>query len=184
MLQGMYVPKSYVWETLYDPIYILLRAVHRRDFQTSMDRFTEYAKQSGKFKSCSGSPWPPFRIPGDVSAPYTDPRQTLLSRVVQSVLFVIFYKAVHTSNLSDQVVALAVYLLEMALSVSDEPGDASALTQQQEENYGRYDMEFETWFATDNLLANLRTEIDSVLVKCNIHVEPSDGKLFFIVSVF
>ncbi len=41
MQQGMYVPKAVVWEQLYDPIYVLLRAVHRRDFQTSMDRFTQ-----------------------------------------------------------------------------------------------------------------------------------------------
>jgi E3 ubiquitin-protein ligase UBR3 len=41
MLQGMYAPKPAVWEELYDPIHILLRAVHRRDFQTSLDRFTE-----------------------------------------------------------------------------------------------------------------------------------------------
>lgn len=41
MQQGMYVPKSRVWEKQYDPIHVLLRAVHRRDFQTSMDRYTE-----------------------------------------------------------------------------------------------------------------------------------------------
>jgi hypothetical protein len=38
MVQGMYVPKDRVWENLYSPIHVLLRAVHRRDFQTSMDR--------------------------------------------------------------------------------------------------------------------------------------------------
>lgn len=41
MLQGMYVPKPCVWEQIYDPIYVLLRAVHRRDFQTSLDRFAD-----------------------------------------------------------------------------------------------------------------------------------------------
>lgn len=41
MQQGMYVPKATVWEQQYDPIHVLLRAVHRRDFQTSMDRYTE-----------------------------------------------------------------------------------------------------------------------------------------------
>lgn len=41
MQQGMYVPKPQIWENRYDPIHVLLRAVHRRDFQTSMDRFTE-----------------------------------------------------------------------------------------------------------------------------------------------
>lgn len=162
MLQGMYVPKPFVWETLYDPIYILLRAVHRREFQTSMDRFSEYTKHAGKFKG-SGTPWPPFRIPATAATPYTDPRHMLLSKAVQGVLFVIFYKGVHTTQLSDQVVALAVYLLEMALSICDS-GDSSVITPH-EDDYGRYDMNFETWYATDDLLSNLRMEVDSVLVK-------------------
>ena len=40
MQQGMYVPKVSVWERDYDPIYVLLRAMYRRDFQASMDRYT------------------------------------------------------------------------------------------------------------------------------------------------
>lgn len=51
MQQGLYVPKgssgkvkddnsSDVWLKLYDPVHVLLRAVHRRDFQSSMDRYT------------------------------------------------------------------------------------------------------------------------------------------------
>lgn len=173
MLQGMYVPKSFVWETEYDPIYILLRAVHRREFQTSMDRFTEFVKHTGKFKG-SGTPWPPFRIPSAVSHPYSDPRLVLLSRIVQGVIFVIFYKAVHTSQLSDQVVALAVYLLEMGLSVC-EPGNSSVISRH-EESYGRYDMNFESYYATDDLLSNLRSEIDSIIVKPANLKETSDGK--------
>lgn len=39
MQQGMYLPKPKVWEELYDPVYVLLRAVHRREFQTSIERF-------------------------------------------------------------------------------------------------------------------------------------------------
>lgn len=39
MQQGMYLPKPDVWEHLYDPIYVLLRAVHRREFQTSIERY-------------------------------------------------------------------------------------------------------------------------------------------------
>lgn len=41
MQQGMYGPKPRVWDELFDPLHVLLRAVHRRDFQISMDRFTE-----------------------------------------------------------------------------------------------------------------------------------------------
>lgn len=39
--QGMYYPQNVVWEKYFDPFHVLLRAVHRRDFQTSMDRYTE-----------------------------------------------------------------------------------------------------------------------------------------------
>lgn len=163
MLQGMYIPKPFIWESLYDPIYILLRAVHRRDFQTSLDRFTEYAKQSGKYKG-SSPPWPPFRVPPPVTDPYVDPRQILLAKVVQGMLFVIFYKAVHTSQLSDQVVALSIYLLEMAVTVCDSMEGVSSVTPH-EDQYGRYDMDFGSLYSTDCLLANLLTEVDSVLVK-------------------
>jgi len=41
MQQGMYGPKSRVWDELFDPLHVLLRAVHRKDYQISMDRFTE-----------------------------------------------------------------------------------------------------------------------------------------------
>ena len=40
MQQGMYVPKGFIWETGYDPLYVALRAMHRKDFQQSMDRYT------------------------------------------------------------------------------------------------------------------------------------------------
>ena len=39
MQQGMFLPKPEVWENHYDPIHVLLRAVHRRDFQASLERF-------------------------------------------------------------------------------------------------------------------------------------------------
>lgn len=40
MQQGIYRPKREVWGTLYDPIYVFLRAMVRKEFQASMDRFT------------------------------------------------------------------------------------------------------------------------------------------------
>lgn len=74
------------------------------------------AKQGGTFKS---SLWPPYRIPEMASKPYQDPRYLLHSNVLQAVVFVILYKAYHTINLSDQMLALSVYLLEMALTVCE-----------------------------------------------------------------
>lgn len=37
--QGLFVPRPIVWEHYYDPLHVLRRAVHRRDFHASMDRF-------------------------------------------------------------------------------------------------------------------------------------------------
>lgn len=41
MQQGMYGPKARVWEELFDPLHVLLRAAQKGDFQMSMGRFTE-----------------------------------------------------------------------------------------------------------------------------------------------
>lgn len=40
MLQGMFVPQGQIWEKEYDPVHVLLRAVHRREYQSSLDRYT------------------------------------------------------------------------------------------------------------------------------------------------
>ncbi|XP_043272202.1 E3 ubiquitin-protein ligase Ubr3 isoform X3 [Venturia canescens] len=120
MQQGMYGPQARVWADLYDPLHVLLRAVHRRDYQVSMDRFTEYVKQSGNLKSGS-TLWPPFRHPAPVSSDYEDPRVVLRSRVFHSMVFAILYKAVNDHNVSEHIMALTIYLLEMAVVTADLP---------------------------------------------------------------
>ncbi len=40
MQQGMYVPKGLIWQYDFDPMYVSLRAMHRKDFQAAMDRYT------------------------------------------------------------------------------------------------------------------------------------------------
>ena len=78
-------------------------------------------QQTGKFKG-NGAPWPPFRIPGPCNPAYEDPRKLLRSRVFHAMVFVVLYKAVHGQNVSEHVIALALYLLEMAVE-SAEPFD-------------------------------------------------------------
>ncbi|XP_069676263.1 E3 ubiquitin-protein ligase Ubr3 isoform X3 [Periplaneta americana] len=172
MQQGMYVPKAKVWEELYDPIHVLLRAVHRRDFQTSMDRFTEYVQQAGKFKG-SGAPWPPFRIPGPCSPAYEDPRKLLRSRVFHAMVFVVLYKAVHGQNVSEHVMALALYLLEMAVE-SAEPFDQQSQVCQtsRPEPKEIKDRDLSSWYKSDWLSSNLRTVINV------IKVEPEPAVVF------
>lgn len=78
--QGLFMPLPDVWEKYYDPLHVLLRAVHRRDFQNSMDRFSAYVKQEKKMPK-SGNLWPPFRLPNAAGKEYSDPACTLNSKV-------------------------------------------------------------------------------------------------------
>ncbi|XP_071446964.1 E3 ubiquitin-protein ligase Ubr3 isoform X2 [Hetaerina americana] len=167
MQQGMYVPKPKVWEEMYDPIHVLLRAVHRRDFQTSMDRFSEFARSTGQFRG-NGIPWPPFRMPGPVSSAYKDPRRLLCSRFFHAVVFVILYKAVHMQSVSEHVISLTLYLLEMAVCFT-EPAEncesqvCQAAVSQEPEDCG--DLDFSNWFESDWLSSNLRSVIYRVTLK-------------------
>ena len=77
--------------------------------------------QAGKYRG-QGPPWPPFRIPGPCNPAYEDPRKLLRSRVFHAMVFVILYKAVHRRNVSEHLLSLALYLLEMAVE-SAEPFD-------------------------------------------------------------
>ncbi|XP_012275050.1 E3 ubiquitin-protein ligase Ubr3 isoform X2 [Orussus abietinus] len=177
MQQGMYGPKPRVWDELFDPLHVLLRAVHRRDFQTSMDRFTEYVKQSGKLKN-SATPWPPFRHPAPVSSEYDDPRLVLRSRVFHTMSFIILYKAVHGHNVSEHVMALIIYLLEMAVMTAD--------TSEKSNNLCRFtgtswravkDMDLTGWYSSDDLSANLRKVIPAVLLVQESDPISSDSEL-------
>ncbi|XP_058064446.1 E3 ubiquitin-protein ligase Ubr3 [Anopheles bellator] len=113
--QGLFMPVPEVWERYYDPLHVLLRAVHRRDFQNSLDRFGAYVKQTGKMPA-SGNLWPPFRLPSPCGPAYSDPGVVLCSRIFHATILAIFYRAVHTHNVSEHMLALAVFLLEMAVS--------------------------------------------------------------------
>ncbi|KAK0089869.1 hypothetical protein PV325_004892 [Microctonus aethiopoides] len=162
MQQGMYGPKPHVWDELYDPLYVLLRAVHRRDYQSSMDRYTEYVKQTGKLKN-SSTLWPPFRHPASVSSNYDDPRIVLRSRVFHAMAFVILYKAVNDHNISEHIMALTIYLLEMAVvtanTLDKRMNPLSPYTGGVSVSCTVKDAEFGDWYDTDNLVDNLKTVI-------------------------
>ncbi|KAG8223710.1 hypothetical protein J437_LFUL004075, partial [Ladona fulva] len=164
MQQGMYLPKPKVWEEMYDPIHVSLRAVHRRDYQASMDKFTSLACSSGLFRG-NGSPWPPFRLPGPVNPSYKDPQCLLCSRFFHAIAFVILYKAVNGQSVSEYIIALTLYLLEMAVSFTKptenkEGQICQASTSQEPED--RRDLEFSNWYESDWLSSNLRTVINKV----------------------
>lgn len=76
-------------------------------------------RQSGHYPSySSGTLWPPFRLPIATHPNYEDPRKLLLSRTFHAMLFVLLYKAANAPTLvSEQSLALVVYLLDMAVSL-------------------------------------------------------------------
>lgn len=117
--QGLFIPTHVVWKTYYDPLHVLLRAVHRRDFQNSMDRFSAYAHQEKKMPK-SGNLWPPFRLPNEVGNGFSNPNGVLNSKVFHSMMLGILYRAVHVRNVSEQLLALAVFLLEVAVNANKE----------------------------------------------------------------
>ncbi|XP_076232510.1 ubr3 ubiquitin ligase isoform X2 [Calliopsis andreniformis] len=165
MQQGMYGPKPRVWDELFDPLHVLLRAMHRRDFQISMDRFTEYVKQSGKLKN-TATPWPPFRHPAPVSPDYDDPRIVLRTKVFHAMIFIILYKAVYGHNISEHGMALTIYLLEMAVITAKIPDKSmNPLCQYSADGSSRVikDMNLASWYESDNLSVNLRTVIPRVI---------------------
>lgn len=163
--QGMFYPKSYVWENEFDPLHVLLRAVHRRDYQSSMDRFASHVKQSGR---CSNLPWPPFRLPPDPDTlKFLDPRKLLYSKVLHGVLFSILYKASYVCDITDQVLALTVFLIEMSLSfpnVNDDTKRSSPVPTITEINspFCVSDQKYSEWFTSDWILVNFNTTIQTV----------------------
>ncbi|XP_022907951.1 E3 ubiquitin-protein ligase Ubr3 [Onthophagus taurus] len=171
MQQGQYSPKSSVWDKHFDPIHVLLRAVHRREFQTSMDRYTAYAKQKNKIRSGT-NPWPPFRTPNPCSEAYIDPRKILRSRVFHAVVLVVLYKAIKT-HISEHVLALLIFLLEQAIKEGDPEDNSSKMcTSGLQPQRQMNDMDVANWFVSDSLSENLRTVIERVILTPEPEVTP------------
>lgn len=171
--QGLFMPTADVWEKYYDPLHVLLRAVHRRDFQNSMDRFQNYVKQEKKMPK-SGSLWPPFRLPAPVGEFYSDPSCILHSRVLHSMILGILYRAVHLYNVSEHMLSLAVFLLEMAVTYTNRvPKDALECNQSKNAFNSPGDIpELLNVYSGDCLAANLRHHVSRIAMTS---VEPQNS---------
>ena len=174
--QGMFYPKSSIWLDEYDPIHVLLRAVHRRDYQASIDRFTQFVKsysstnveKKGVFQNSQNSyqPWPPFRLPLPISDRYLDPKRLLYSKVLHGVLFTILHRAVHGNEVSDQVLALTVFLLQLSLTNTrpQRNSPAQRLVSLEYASNEVSDMAYEQWYNSSWILENMNLVIQNVLV--------------------
>lgn len=164
--QGLFIPKADVWERYYDPLHVLLRAVHRRDFQNSMDRFQNYVKQEKKMPT-SGNLWPPFRIPINLDDTNSDTSCILQSRILHSMILGILYRALHSSSVSEHMLSLAIFLLEMAVMHTDrEPKDALECNQSNNIMPGEIP-ELLNVYSGDCLAANLRYHVNRIALASN-----------------
>lgn len=174
MQQGMYAPKPEAWERRYDPLHVLLRAVHRRDFQTSMDRYADHVRQTGKLRAGSTSaPWPPFRAPAPCADAYEDPCKLLRSRVFHAIAFAYLHRAV-AGRASEHVTALVVYLLDVAVSTAEPPDDEQNRMCSYPSTSQRVvsDGDLHNWYASDCLAQNLHTIINKVVLTPEPEVSP------------
>ncbi|GFT69321.1 e3 ubiquitin-protein ligase ubr3 [Nephila pilipes] len=161
MMQGTYVPKSEIWEEEYDPIHVLLRAVHRREYQASLDRFSQYLRQNNKLSS-SSPPWPPFRIPSAVFDQFQDPRRILHSKTMHGIIFTILYRAVNDPDIPEQVLSLCIYLLDMAIRFPATP-ECKIMSEKQDSKEVE-DLKYKDWFDSSDILLNISKIVDSVVI--------------------
>lgn len=189
MQQGIYGPKPEVWHSLYDPIYVMLRAMVRKEFQTSMDRFTAFVKSTGQYTDSRTSPWPPYRLPPRPPAPPSPPsspsdckasesaaaadgssrvpdvRRLLGCSTFYGVLMAVLRRCVQESTVSEQLMALTVFLLEMAVREPERPPTGQEMyCSTVADRDDCTDLCFSEWFATPRSSDNLRRVIDNITV--------------------
>ncbi|KAJ8313482.1 hypothetical protein KUTeg_008043 [Tegillarca granosa] len=105
-----------IWENDFDPVHVSLRAVYKKDVQSSMDRYTEYVKHTGKY-SGNGSPWPPFKPPGNILPVYKDMFQILHCRTMHAFIFRLLNKCVTEPNIPESIIYHTIHLLNLSLTI-------------------------------------------------------------------
>ncbi|KAL4222682.1 E3 ubiquitin-protein ligase ubr3 [Mactra antiquata] len=167
--QGTYVPKDKLWEEEYDPVHVLLRAVYKNDFQSAMDRYTEFLRKKKGYKG-KGQPWPPFKPPGDVLECYKSMYRILHCKTMHSLLFTVLIKALKDATIPESVTFYAMHLLELAITVPNpdntrrmKPSPASVP-----------DRNYKEWFSGSDIFQNIREtirEIEILTVHPNLDQE-------------
>lgn len=89
-------------------------------------------RQTNKLKAGT-TPWPPFRAPAPCAEAYEDPCKLLRSRVFHAIALVVLYKAIN-GHVSEHVMALICYLLEMAV-ITSEPSEDEVRSKNNELHY-------------------------------------------------
>ncbi|UXI22783.1 hypothetical protein NH340_JMT08726 [Sarcoptes scabiei] len=122
LVQGYFYPKNDIWLNEYDPLFVLYRNWHRKDFQASLDRFITAAKQCGYYVK-NELPWPPYRIPKNDENDQlniTDPKKLLRSKILFASIYIIIYQFLHDNqSITHHLIANLIYLLELAVNFAN-----------------------------------------------------------------
>ena len=143
--QGRYKPKDQIWLYEYDPLYVMLRSVKRREFQESFDRYCQFVEKKSASVNSSKSAkslWPPFRLPNKlnyenlIKHPYVDNDydsskeiendfriekelaskwNVLNTKILHSIILTLLYEHYYTSPLSEKILYFVIYILELTV---------------------------------------------------------------------
>ncbi|XP_033103209.1 E3 ubiquitin-protein ligase UBR3-like isoform X2 [Anneissia japonica] len=153
--QGQYVLKPELWTSDFDPIMVQMRSMQRKDYQASLDNYTAAMKQTGRHTG-GDVLWPPYQPLKEINPEFNAVRQLLHSRTLHAALFLILYKAVSGTEISEPVLYQTVALISLALQC--EPNSDTHMEVAECCN----DMELSDWFPYNNMLKNLPYVIRTV----------------------
>ncbi|KAK6165726.1 hypothetical protein SNE40_022591 [Patella caerulea] len=161
MQQGTYVPKGFLWETEYDPVKVVQRAVYKKDVQSALDRYTQHIKKNCNYKE-KGSPWPPYRMPADIHHSYKGLFKILNCKTMHAFLYIVLYKAVKCdTNLPDSILYHCIHLLSMAFHFAPR----KSTVRKTRVGAGTVsDCQLKDWFSNSDIRHNVCDVIDEVII--------------------
>ncbi|XP_014668965.1 PREDICTED: E3 ubiquitin-protein ligase UBR3-like isoform X2 [Priapulus caudatus] len=121
-----------------------------------MNRYNQYLQQEGKF-SGTHTAWPPFRLPGARLPTYWRLPNLLHCKTMHALIFTILYKAVHEPNVSEPIIYLCIFLLEMAVKTT-----CIVVQEQITVAHKVPDLRYDAWFPSNSIFTNIQHTIRGV----------------------
>ena len=183
--QGRYKPKDEIWLYEYDPLYVMLRSVKRREFQESFDRYTQFVTKhlSNLNRVKKRNLWPPFRLPNlnklslSAESDYKEKENYLrvdkeliskwnilntkqLHALIINLLYEHYFATDSTKIImnNEKIFYLIVYILELGVFM----GLNLKLNTNENDNTDSInnsqifdELNYETWFNTNSLTENI-----------------------------
>ncbi|KRX55043.1 E3 ubiquitin-protein ligase UBR3, partial [Trichinella sp. T9] len=161
MTQGTYVMKDWVWEKLYDPLYVMSRTSSLKDFRNSFNLFSQYAARTRNLSTSESSAlWIPLRFPKKTLPPNDSIWRVLHSRSLHSIIYTILHRAVYlTACIPDFTLSLCIFFLELAIR---NPPEESTI-QKSSVGTSVLDLQYCSWFPSNSIELNLSHRIFHVI---------------------